>query len=101
MNRFSGIIGAVAHPLCPHNAIELSAWWRLKRTAPRLRLKQCRRCIELRHRLKVFTVEAEQGSKLGLADTSRIFQHGLEHWLQFAGRRADDAQHLRGRGLLL
>ena len=30
-----------------------------------------------------------------------VRQHGLEHWLQLAGRARDDAQHLRGRGLLL
>jgi hypothetical protein len=28
-------------------------------------------------------------------------QHCLEHRLQFAGRTGDDAQHFRGRGLLL
>src|SRR5262249_42328386 len=33
----------------------------------------------------------EQVAELGVADAHRIFQHGLEHRLQFAGRRTDDA----------
>ena len=37
----------------------------------------------------------------GLAEPRRIRQHGLEHRLQLAGRAGDDAEHLRGRGLLL
>ena len=43
----------------------------------------------------------KQVAELGLADARRILQHGLEHGLQFAGRTADDAQHLRRRRLLL
>src|SRR5215469_10604829 len=35
------------------------------------------------------------------ADADGILQHGLEYWLQIAGRRADDAQHLRCCRLLL
>ena len=44
---------------------------------------------------------AEQNAKLGLANTGRVLQHGLEHGLQLAGGAADDAQHLRSGGLLL
>jgi hypothetical protein len=46
-------------------------------------------------------VEAEQRTKLGLADARGILQHGLENRLQFSGRRTDDAQHLRRCRLLL
>src|SRR5262249_42350584 len=81
-------------PLCPHNAIELATWWRLKRPAPRLRLKQCRGRIELGDRVKVVAVEAEQGSELCFADTCCILQHSLEHRLKFTGRRTDDTQHI-------
>src|SRR6516165_1222505 len=35
------------------------------------------------------------------ADADGILQHGLEYWLQFAGRRTDDAQHIRCSSLLL
>ena len=40
-------------------------------------------------------------AELGLADPSRVLQHGLEDWLELAGRAGDDLQDLRGRGLLL
>ena len=40
-------------------------------------------------------------AELGLANARRIRQHRLEYRLQLAGRAGDDAQHLRGRGLLL
>jgi hypothetical protein len=33
-------------------------------------------------------------TEFGLANASRIFQHRLKYWLQFAGRGADDFQHL-------
>src|SRR6516165_10810324 len=42
-----------------------------------------------------------QISEDGLADARRIRQHRLEHGLKFARRRADDAQYLGGRRLLL
>ena len=42
-----------------------------------------------------------QDAKLGLADARGILQHRLKYRLQIAGRSADDAQHLRGCGLLL
>src|SRR5689334_20195029 len=32
---------------------------------------------------------------------NRIRQHSLEHWLEFARRRTNDAKHLRSRRLLL
>jgi hypothetical protein len=43
----------------------------------------------------------QEVAKLGLADSHGAGEHGLEHRLQIAWRRADDTQHLRGRGLLL
>ena len=36
-----------------------------------------------------------------VAEPRGVCQHGIEHRLQFTRRRADDAQHLGGRGLLL
>ena len=36
-------------------------------------------------------------SSLGFADAHGVCQHGLKYWLQLAGRRADDPQHLRDR----
>jgi hypothetical protein len=40
-------------------------------------------------------------AEFGLTNAGGIRQHRLEHWLQCSGRSGDDAQHLRGRGLLL
>ena len=37
----------------------------------------------------------------GVADADCILQHRVKNRLQFAGRLADDAQHFRGRRLLL
>ena len=51
-----------------------------------------------KQQLAVPTVD---GSKLGVADANRIFQHRVEYQLQFGGRAGYDAQHLRGRSLLL
>ena len=42
-----------------------------------------------------------QHAEFGFADARGIFQHGIEDRLQLAGRRADDAQHVRSRRLLL
>ena len=56
---------------------------------------------DFRRQVKMLAVEAEQRAKFGLADADGVLQHGLEHWLQIAGRRTDDAQHVSGRRLLL
>ena len=45
--------------------------------------------------------ERYDAAELGLADTRRVLQHGLEDRLQLAGRTADDLQHVGGGGLLL
>jgi hypothetical protein len=46
-------------------------------------------------------LEPEHGTEIRLANTRGALQHGFEHRLQLAGRRTDDAQHIRRRGLLL
>src|SRR5262249_32647175 len=57
--------------------------------------------VEFRGRAKRAILIVEHDAELGLADARRLLQHGLEHWLQLAGRTADDLQHLRSRSLLL
>src|SRR5262249_47227893 len=61
----------------------------------------CVRCIVQRNAPERFTVVQQQAAEAGGADSRRVFQHGLEDWLEFAGRRADDLQYVGGRGLLL
>src|SRR5665811_1735584 len=60
-------------------------------------------CIRDRHcsSLGSITVETEENSEVGFADSDGIRQHGLEHRPQFAWRTRDDAQYLGCRGLLL
>src|SRR5262249_41664842 len=54
------------------------------------------RCSETEN----ITVPAIEMSELGFADTDGVRQHRLKDRLQFAWRRADDAQHIC-RGCLL
>ena len=53
------------------------------------------------HGAEGFSIVDVEGAELGLANARGVFQHGLEHRLEFARRAGDDLQHLRGRGLLL
>jgi hypothetical protein len=85
-NRFSGLIGAVAHPVCPQDALDCGARFWLERPSPRLRPEQGRRRIELRRRVKVLTVEAEQRSKIGITDASGVFENCAKYRFQIAGR---------------
>ena len=47
------------------------------------------------------TVPAIDVSELGFTDTDGVLQHRLKDRLKLAWRTANDAKHLRGRGLLL
>src|SRR5262249_34336643 len=53
------------------------------------------------YKVKLLSLVQVQAAKLGFAKTRRVLQHGLENRLKLTGRRADDAQHLRSRSLLL
>src|SRR6516165_10157689 len=57
--------------------------------------------IVSRDRAKVIALTEIQGAESGFAELCRIRQHGLKDRPQLAGGRADNAQHLRGRRLLL
>ena len=50
---------------------------------------------------KCVSIVQAQGAELGVAEPCCVRQHRLEHRLQLARRTRDDAQHLRGCGLLL
>ena len=45
--------------------------------------------------------DAVDSTKLGIADSHRILQHGFEHRLKVAGRTGYNPQHIRRRRLLL
>src|SRR5262249_30965049 len=64
-------------------------------------LGKCWRYSEHCCRTRRATLETKQNSKIGLADTSCVLQHGVEHLLQLARRAGDNLQHLRGCRLLL
>jgi hypothetical protein len=59
------------------------------------------RCIVQRYVPEYIAVVEQQVAEAGLADANSVLKHSLEHWLQLAGRTADDTEDLRGRGLLL
>jgi hypothetical protein len=59
------------------------------------------RHAELRDHSHGAVLEREHGTEIRLANTRGALQHGFEHRLQLAGRRTDDAQHIRRRGLPL
>ena len=49
---------------------------------------------------KRFAIVEPEIAKLGTTDSNGILQHGGEHRLRVAGRRTDEAQHLRDRRAL-
>jgi hypothetical protein len=53
------------------------------------------------NKAKTLIVVEIQNSEIGLADTGRVGQDGTKYRLQFAGRAADDLEHVGGGGLLL
>ena len=66
-----------------------------------LNLDKCGRCVVHRHRAAKIAFGEIQRAEIGLAKTRRTFQDDRKYPLQIARRRADQAQHLRCRGLLL
>src|SRR5262249_15852426 len=55
---------------------------------------KCSWRIYSRCQVERITVETKQRPKFGITDAHRVLQHGLEHRLQIARGRTDDAQHL-------
>ena len=49
--------------------------------------------------VKTLTIKEQDVAKLGFTNPQGVGEHGLEYRLHIAGRRANDAQHLR-RSLL-
>jgi hypothetical protein len=62
---------------------------------------KCWRCIVHRDIAMSVALGEKKRPELRLADARGVLQYGLEHQPQFSGRRADDLQHRRCRGLLL
>src|SRR6516164_6717514 len=101
MDRFSGVVGGVAHLLRPQHAIKYAARrWLTQSMSPILIHKFLRRVMR-RYRTISVTLEAEERAELGLADTHRVLQHSLEHRLQLTRRSADNLEHVGGGCLLL
>src|SRR5262249_49264876 len=101
MDRFSGVVGGVAHLLRPQHAIKYAARrWFTQSMSPIL-IHKFLRCVMRRYRTISVTLEAEERAELGLANMHRILQHGLEHRLQLTRRSADNLEHVGCRSLLL
>src|SRR6516164_1982471 len=60
-----------------------------------------RRYVVERDVTKCFSIVQAQRAELGVAEPCCVRQHSIENRLQLAGRACDDAQHIRGRSLLL
>ena len=95
-----GVVGSVAHLLCPHDVIEVTARRRSKRSALH-EFDKCRRRTEVRGAAKRLAIEAHQHPEFGLANSCGILQQALENGLQVAGRTRDHLEHVGGGGLLL
>ena len=89
-----GIVGSVAHLLCPHDVIEVTARRRSNRSALH-EFDKCRRRTEVRSAAKRLAIKAHQHPEFGLANSCGILQQGLENRLHVAARAGDDPQHLR------
>src|SRR5262249_48509803 len=101
MDRFSGVVGRVAHLLRPQHTMKYAAGrWFTQSLSPILIHKFLRRVVR-RYRTINVTLEAEERAELGLADAHRVLQHGLKHRLQLTRRSADNLEYVGGRGLLL
>src|SRR5262249_7284752 len=59
------------------------------------------RCIVQRNVPEYIAFVEQQVAEAGRADANSVLEHSLEHWLQLAGRTADDTEDLGSRGLLL
>src|SRR6516162_10141924 len=98
----SAASSAVYHLLCPHNAIDhRGVRCGLKRSTSPHEFGKLRRRTDFCREVESIAVEAVQHAELGLADAGGILKHGLEHRLQFAGRRTDDPKHIGRSSLLL
>ncbi len=59
------------------------------------------RCVALDSDTERSLLIEKQVAELRVANAHGVLQHGLEHWLKLARRAGDDAEDLRGCGLLL
>jgi hypothetical protein len=51
--------------------------------------------------LKTVSFACPESAEIGLAESEGLFQHGIEHRREIAGRRVDDLQDFGGGGLAL
>jgi hypothetical protein len=64
------------------------------------RLGEFRRRVVQRHRTKRSALVQRHDAEFRIADTRGVFEHGCKDRFQRPRRRANDAQHIRGRRLL-
>src|SRR5262249_37096805 len=86
----SGIVD-VDNSLRYQRPAERDCWMRRNIVVPQ-EISPCGRQVLRADSSKVFAVIEEHLAIFRLANTHRVFQHGLEHWLQLTGRRTDDFQ---------
>src|SRR6516162_1986867 len=94
-------ISAIGYLLCPQDAGNHTGRFRSKGAPLFLELHQRGRGTDPSRPMEVVAVVTKDRAELGLADSYRILEQGLEHRLQFTRRRADNLQHLGACRLLL
>ena len=100
IGRVRGSVFDLDNPLCCDDAAEVGIRaWMNELVQPRFDVGR-RRAVHGNGTEAIAFAEVHR-AEFGLADARGILQHGLEHRLQFAGRRTDDTQHVRRRRLLL
>src|SRR6516164_2440086 len=100
--QISPIFSEVRHVYdlpAPYGPADWRRWLELKRSV--LHVLNVSTLTPRCHNLKAIVFSADQQTGRGFADACRILQHGPEYGLQLTWRRADDAQHICRRCLLL
>src|SRR5215471_10984244 len=95
---FGGIIHLWA-TLAVDQPVQRPSGSRPRRPSLAIDLGQSRRAIERAMADYPIVRDRRQNAKGGIVQTRGLFQHRVEHWLEVARRRVDDAEHLGGRGL--
>src|SRR5262249_25974629 len=98
---FGRNVGNVAYLLALYNTMEARSGAGADHRLALPLLGISRWQVVKRNGTEAIALAQPQDAELGLTDARGILQHRLKYRLQIAGRRADDAQHLGGRGLLL
>src|SRR5262249_18494109 len=89
--------------LCPYDMLNRATWRRsiTALLAPEEKFGKAGRHVMHRTHVQCAILVQVQHAELGVANTHRVFEHGIEHGLEGTRRARYDLEHLAGRRLLL